>query len=109
MLEADSIQPDTHWPWVVAIVAMLTGGIKAKLLFNRSCRKNLARIAALDHPKIWQFFRPLFFVFLFLMILFGATLSNLAHGDYIYLLAVAALDIAIAVALLGSGHVFWKK
>jgi hypothetical protein len=54
-------------------------------------------------------FQAAFFVFLLLMILYGATISNLAHGDYFFLLAVAALDFTIAVALLGSSHVFWKR
>jgi len=106
--EAELLQPDKHWPWTAAIAALLTGGVKAKFLFSKSCRKNLARIAALDQPQFWQFFRPVFFLFLLLMIMTGAALSNLAHGNYPFLLGIAALDFAIAVALLGSSYVFWK-
>jgi len=106
LLEAELLQPDQHWPWAAAILALLIGVIKAKFLFSKSCRKNLARITTLDQPKIWQFFRPVFFLFLFLMIVIGATLSNLAHGNYPFLLCIAGLDITIAIALLGSGYVF---
>ena len=109
LMEAELLKPDQHWPWTAAIVAVLIGGVKAKFLFNKNCRKNLARIAALDQPKIWQFFRPVFFMVLFLMILAGATLSNLAHGNYPFLLGIATLDLAIAIALLGSSYVFWHN
>jgi len=79
LLEAELLQPDKHWPWTAAIVALLIGGIKAKFVFSKSCRKNLDRIAALDQVKIWQFFRPVFFLFLLLMILIGGALSTLGH------------------------------
>ena len=108
LMEAEILQPDQHWPWTAAVIALLIGALKAKFLFAKSCRKNLTRIAALKQPKIWQFFRPVFFIFLLLMILTGAALSRLAHGDYPFLLGVAAVDITIAVALLGSSYVFWK-
>jgi len=108
LLEAELLQPDQHWPWTAAIIALLIGSIKATFLFSKSCRKNLARIAALDQPKIWQFFRPVFFLFLLLMILTGATLSFIAQGNYPFLLGVAGLDLTIAIALLGSSYVFWK-
>lgn len=63
LLEAEALQPDQHWPKTAALAALLVGGIKAILLFSGSCRKNLARIAGLHQPKIWQFFRPVFFCF----------------------------------------------
>ena len=69
----------------------------------------LRQIEKLAEPKIWQFFRPVFFMFLFLMILAGAALSRLAHGNYFLLLCIAALDLTIATALLGSSYVFWKQ
>ena len=108
LTEAESHHPDQHWPWTAAALALLVGGIKAKFLFAQSCRRNLVRIAALDQPKAWQFFRPVFFFLLLLMILTGATLSSLARENYPSLIAVAGLDLAIAVALLGSSYVFWK-
>ena len=78
LLEAELLQPDKHWPLTAAIVALLIGGIKAKFVFSKSCRKNLDRIATLDQAKIWQFFRPVFFLFLLFMILIGAALSTLS-------------------------------
>jgi hypothetical protein len=109
LAEAAALRPGLVWPWVAVGVALLAGGLKAKFLFSKSCEKNLARIAALERPRIWQFFRPGFFVALAAMILAGATLSRLAHGRYAMLISVAALDLALAVALLGSSTVFWRE
>ena len=109
LLEAATLKPGSFGLWTAVIVALLIGGIKAKFFFSRICRKNIARIAALDKPRIWEFFRPFFFVLLFLMILIGATLSNLAHGSYYLLLCIAILDLTIAIALLGSCYVFWSE
>ena len=109
LVEADTLKPDLFWPWLAIVIALLLGGLKAKFIFSKTCQKNLARIAALERPKIWQFFRPGFFVFLLLMIMTGATLSRLAHDNYPFLIGVAILDLAIASALLGSSYVFWKR
>jgi hypothetical protein len=49
------------------------------------------------------------FFFLALMISAGATLSRVAQDNYLLLCAVAALDLTIAVALLGSSYVFWQQ
>jgi hypothetical protein len=81
--------------------------VKARYLFSKSCRKNLARIDELQHPRIWQFFRPRFRIFLVLMILAGATLSRMAHDNYPFLIGVAVLDFSIGIALLGSCCIFW--
>jgi hypothetical protein len=107
LAEADALEPEHLWPWLGAGVGLALGGLKAKYLFVKSCRKNMGRIAALEQPKIWQFFRPSFFMLLTLMIMAGATLSRLAHGNYVFLILVAVLDIGIAIALLGSSYVFW--
>ena len=109
LAEAAALGPGLAWPWVAVGVALLAGGLKARFLFSRNCEKNLARIAALEQPRIWQFFRPGFFAALAAMILAGATLSRLAHGRYAMLVSVAALDLALAVALLGSSSVFWRE
>ena len=109
LLEAKSIEPDLLWPWLVVIGALLLGGVKARYLFSKSCRKNLARIDALAEPKLWQFFRPGFFLALALMIATGATLSRLAAGYYVPLLIVGLLDMSIGVALLASSIVFWQS
>lgn len=108
MLEAKAIEPDLYWPWLIVACALLFGGVKARYLFSKSCRKNLVRIEALSEPKLWQFFRPRFFLALALMIATGATLSRLANGRYVPLLAVALLDLSIGFALLVSSVVFWQ-
>lgn len=109
LVEADSLKPEQSWPRLAVIAGLFFGSLKAKLLFSKSCRKNLARIAGLNRPKIWQFFKPGFFVALAIMILAGATLSRLAHHNYPFLIGVAILDLSLATALLGSSYIFWKQ
>ena len=109
LVEADALKPDEGWPRLAAVAGLFLGGLKAKFLFNRSCQRNLDRIAALNRPRVWQFFRPGFFVVLTVMILVGVTLSRLAHNNYPFLIGVAMLDIGIGIALLGSSYVFWKQ
>ncbi|MBT3603588.1 MAG: hypothetical protein HOE48_15580 [Candidatus Latescibacteria bacterium] len=109
LVAAEMLQPQLVWPWVAVSVGLFLGTLKAKYLFRKSCQKNLDRIAALDRPRLWQFYRPQFFVALTVMISLGAMLSRLAHGDYPFLIVVATLDLSIAVALLGSSYVFWKQ
>ena len=108
LVEAEALRPEQNWPWLAVFAGLFLGGLKAKYLFSKSCRKNLDRIAALERPKLWQFFRPGFFVMLTVMILAGATLSRLAHNNYPFLIGVGALDLSLATALLGSSYVFWK-
>ena len=107
--EAVSLQPGLLWPWIGVGIALLAGALKARFIFRRSCEKNLARIAALEQPRAWQFFKPQFFLFLVCMVSAGAAMSRLAHGRYPWLIAVAALDLALAVALLASSTVFWRE
>jgi hypothetical protein len=79
LTEASTLRPGQGWPWLAVITGALLGYLKARYVFSKSCRRNLNRIAALDRPRIWQFFRPGFFVALVVMISVGATLSRLAH------------------------------
>jgi hypothetical protein len=109
LVEAASLRPGLVWLWLSVGAALLAGGLQARLLFMRNCEKNLARIAALEQPKVWQFFKPSFFLFLALMVLLGATMSRLAHGHYPWLIAVATVDLSLAVALLASSYVFWRE
>jgi hypothetical protein len=109
LIEAEALRPGQVWPWLAALAGLLLGGIKGRALFSKACARNLDRIAGLDRPRLWQFYRPRFFLFLALMITLGATLSRLAHGNYPFLLAVAVLDLSIAVALLGSSLVYLKR
>jgi len=109
LVEADALKPEEGLPWLAAVAGISLGGLKAKFLFNKSCQRNLDRIAALDRPKVWQLFRPGFFLVLTVMILVGVTLSRLAHNNYPFLIGVAILDLGIGIALIGSSYVFWKK
>ena len=108
LLEADALKPAQQWLWIAVITGLIIGGLKGESLFKRNCRNNLERINALARPQIWQFFRPRFFVFMTLMILFGGTLSKLAHNNYLFLICVGIIDLSIAVALLWSSRLFWK-
>ena len=107
--EADVMEPGLAWPMIAGIIGFLLGGLKAKFIFTNSIKKNLIRIDELSQPKLWQFFSPGFITALAIMILAGITLSRLAHGNYPYSIAVAILDLGIAIALLGSSYVFWTQ
>ncbi len=109
LIEAEALEPDRGFTSLVFFIGLIIGGVKARFLFSHICRKNLARIDGLNQPKLWQFFRPGFFLFLILMIVLGAALSRQAHGNYLFQLGVALLDTSIAVALLGSSYVFWRR
>lgn len=109
MIEAHTLRPGQPWTWLAIGVGLLAGAVKACCLFAGVCRKNLARIGLLIEPKVWQFFRPRFFIFLALMIALGASLSAMSHGNYAFLLCVGGLDLCLAAALLGSSYVFWKE
>ncbi len=107
LFEAEALSPGRLWTWLAIPIGLLLGGLKAKFRFTKNCRRNLARIDALEQPKIWQFFTPVFFLLLALMISAGATLSRLSHGNYPALIGVGILDLSIASALLGSSIGFW--
>ena len=106
--EADAMRPEKYWPWLAIIIGLIIGFMKANLLFAEACQKNLLRIEAMEHPKIWQCFKPRFFLFLFAMIILGTILSRLAQNNYPFLVGVAVLDFSIAAALLSSSHIFWS-
>jgi hypothetical protein len=109
LFEAESLSPQSVWPELAVGAGVAIGLIKARFIFKRACRRNLARIDSLERPVWWQFFSLRFFPFLALMIIAGATSSRLAHGHYPYLIGVAMLDITIGTALLSSSLVFWKE
>lgn len=108
LLEAKALKPEEEWLWGAVISGLIVGAMKGELLFNRSCQKNLARINGLSRPQIWQCYKPGFFLFLSMMLLFGATLSRLAQNNHPFLIVVAFIDLTIAVALLWSSRHFWK-
>lgn len=107
LLEAESIYASQPWTWLVVVLSLFLGSIKARFVFIKTCKKNVARIAALEQPRIWQFYRPRFFVILAIIKMIGMTLSRLAQNHYVLLLGVALLDLSIAIALLGSGFVYF--
>jgi hypothetical protein len=109
LLEAHSIRPDLPWAWMAVVLGVALGIVKARYIFNRSCRRNLRRIDALESPKLWQFYAPKFFLALALMITAGAILSRLAHDIYPFLIGVGALDLALSSALLISSHIYWLR
>jgi len=109
VLDAHELRPDESCAALAVSIGLVLGAVKAKFIFSGSCRRNLTRIAGLAEPRALQFFRPGFFVALAAMILSGVLLSRLAQVHYSLLCAVAALDLTIAVALLGSSYVFWKR
>ncbi|MFH1754205.1 MAG: hypothetical protein ABIA59_00750 [Candidatus Latescibacterota bacterium] len=106
---ATDLHPGWNRPAVAGIAGVLAGLLRGRTLFRKVCRRNLDRISQLESPKIWQFFRPRFFLLLSLMMLAGVTLSRLAHGNYIVLIILAVLDLTVATALLVSSYVFWKQ
>jgi hypothetical protein len=109
LVEAEALSPGRVWPWLGAALGLLVGGLQARFAFTRSCRRNLDRIAALERPRIWQFYRAGFFVALAIMIATGVTLSRLAHGHYGFLIAVGGVELNVGIALLGSIHVYWQR
>lgn len=109
LFEAADLAPGRIWTWFAVPLGLALGMVKAKYIFVKACRKNLDRIAALERPRIWLFYRPLFLVFLVAMILTAKLLADLATGDYWMTLGVVVLDFTIGVALLGSAFVFWRK
>ncbi len=104
-----AIRPGEQWPWILIGLGIILGIFQAFYIFNRNCRNNIQRINQLDDPRIWQFFRPGFFLALGLMITSGVLLDHYSQGRYFFLLAVAALDIALSISLLGSSYIFWTK
>jgi hypothetical protein len=97
------------WAWAAPLLGLAIGVPKVIYMYNRFCRRNLRRIAALERPRIWQFFRPGFFVFLAAMIALGATLSRLALDSFSMLVFVVALDFSLATGLLGSMPQFFRQ
>lgn len=109
LVQARALQPDNDWVWLAIPAGLLIGGIKTELIFEKACIRNLERIAGLDQPRIWQAYRPGFYLFLTTMVILGATLSRLAEGHYAGILAMAVLDFSLATALLGGGRPFWTR
>jgi len=107
--EAALLRPGAVWLVIFSGSGILLGIVQALTIFTRSCRRNLQRIAKLKDPHLWQFFRPGFFLALAVMISGGVLLNHYSRGNYFFMLAVAAVDLALTISLLGSSHVFWSE
>jgi hypothetical protein len=105
--KSGEIRPDAPWHWLAIGLGIVLGVIQAATIFSRSCKKNLTRIHNLEDPKIWQFFRPGFFLALGVMITTGVLLDHWSQGQYFFMLGVAALDFALTLSLFGSSIHFW--
>jgi hypothetical protein len=105
---AFTLDSQSVWAYAAPVLGVIIGLVKARFIFNHACRKNIVRIKALAHPRIWQFFRPGMLIFLAIIIPTGAWMSRAAAGNFGYLCCVAALDLSIATALLTSSLAFWK-
>ena len=90
------------------VLGFLLSLLKTKYIFIKSCQRNLQRIEKLENPKIWQFYKIHFFLFLIVVISLGASLSHMASGEYYFLIIVAIIDMALALALFFSGFQFFN-
>jgi len=107
--DAHLLEPDSwgrSFSWLTGIIV---GIIKTRYIFNKSNRKNLARIDALEKPRIWEFYKIRFFFALAAMVTLGAFLSRVSQGNHTFLVFVATLDISIGTALLLSSKLFWEQ
>ncbi|MCJ7735596.1 MAG: hypothetical protein MUP11_13740, partial [Anaerolineales bacterium] len=97
------------WQWIFIAIGIVLGILQAYTIFTGACRKNIRRIDQLEDPRLWQFFRPGFFIALAAMISSGVMLDYFSQGHYFFMLGVAALDFALAISLLGSSTIFWTE
>jgi hypothetical protein len=107
--EASRIDNNLLYLVVFLLLGVLLSLLKTKYIFIKSCQKNLERIDALKEPKIWNFYRFRFFLFLVGVISLGAWFSHLASGNYLFLLLVGVIDMALALALFFSSFEFFRK
>ena len=108
LFRALEMRPESAWHWLFIFLGLILGVVQASTVFARSCRKNVQRIHELEDPRLWQFFRPGFFLALAVMISAGVLLNALSQGNYFFMLIVAGLDFALTISLLGSSLFFWK-
>ena len=96
-------------PVSAGVVGVAAGLARGRTMFLRACRRNVARIDALEDPRVWQFFRPGFFAALLVMIAGAAALKWLAGTGYWGSVVVGGLELVIGTALLTSSDAFWRS
>ena len=107
--EAYTINNNLTYLIILLLLGFLLSLLKTKYIFKKSCQKNILRIEELENPKIWQFYRIGFFIFLIGVIFLGAFLSHKASGNYYFLVLVGVVDMALALALFFSGFEFFRS
>lgn len=107
--QARDLRPASSWHWLFIILGTALGIFQARTLFARSCRNNLQRIRELEDPRLWDFYRPGFFLALAAMISAGILLDHFSRGRYLFMLIVVGLDFALTLSLLGSSLIFWRE
>ncbi len=89
-------------------ISLVIGGVKGKLVFSKTARKNKARISALPTPlKVHQVYSPRFYLFITAMMAFGFSLRSFNEliGGYV---VVAAIYVGVGLALTVSSFYYWK-
>ena len=109
IIQARELKQGTLWPVIFITLGIGLGIFQAFFIFTRACRKNMHRINQLKGPRLWQFFRPGFFLALAVMITCGVLLDRFSQGHYFFMLTVGAVDFALAISLLGSSYIFWTE
>jgi len=104
--EAYAIDADIVSITLLLALGTLLGLLKTRYIFTHALSKNMIRIDSLELPKIWQFYRVSFFVFLLGVISLGAYLSRVAHGDYLLLVSVGVVDMSLSIGLSLSGILY---
>lgn len=109
IIQSRELREGFLWIAIFTLFGIALGIIQALFLFRHSCRRNILRISQLEDPRIWQFYRPGFFLALAVMITTGIVLNNFSRGHYFFMLAVASIDFALTISLLGSSYIFWTE
>ena len=106
--EAYALNSDIETWVLILLFTLILVGFKTKYIFIQTCQKNLNRIDGLQNPKVWEFYRVRFFIFLITMISLGVYLSSISHGNYWLLIGIGVLDMSVGFSLLLSSFVFWR-
>ncbi len=85
--------------WIVP-VAILVGGIKARLVMRKRMRANIDRLSkATEKLWPWNIYPPQLLIFIITMIVLMAVLKRVLAGNGSGLGALGGVDLGVAVAL----------